>query len=282
MRRTSSLALLAGLVLACGAATAEPRDQERSQSSNGPAEASCNRRDYRVLLDVGHTVEVPGATSARSVPEYEFNLRLAQRIETSLVEAGFGKTLLLVTRGPAFAGLVARVARANAWPADVFLSIHHDSVPEWFLEAWEVGGKLEGYSDRFSGHSLFVSAQNPKPQASLAFAKLIGRELKAEGLRHTPHYTQAEMRGRRRALLDPEVGVYRYDQLIVLRNTKMPAVLLEAGSIVNRDEELVMATDQRKAVIAAAVTRAVERFCASAGRPSRALHSDPPGTIDPG
>ena len=39
---------------------------------------------------------------------------------------------------------------------------------------------------------------------------------------------------RRRILVDAEDGVYRYDQLIVLRQTKMPAVLLEAGSIVNR------------------------------------------------
>ena len=43
---------------------------------------------------------------------------------------------------------------------------------------------------------------------------------------------------RRRELLDADAGVYRYDQLIVLRMTRMPAVLLEAGSIVNRQEEL--------------------------------------------
>jgi N-acetylmuramoyl-L-alanine amidase len=36
----------------------------------------------------------------------------------------------------------------------------------------------------------------------------------------------------RRELVDAEVGVYRFDQLIVLRMTRMPAVLLEAGSII--------------------------------------------------
>jgi hypothetical protein len=62
-------------------------------------------------------------------------------------------------------------------------------------------------------------------------------------------------------LVDAEAGVYRYDQLIVLKNTDMPAVLLEAGSIINRQEELVMASPERQALISAAVTDAVDSFC---------------------
>jgi len=42
----------------------------------------------------------------------------------------------------------------------------------------------------------------------------------------------------------------------------MPAVLLEAGSIINRAEELVMNSPERQALIGAAVTDAVEGFCA--------------------
>ena len=56
------------------------------------------------------------------------------------------------------------------------------------------------------------------------------------------------MGNRRRELLDAQAGVYRYDQLIVLKDTRMPAVLLEAGSIVNRDEELLLATPERQAL----------------------------------
>ena len=69
------------------------------------------------------------------------------------------------------------------------------------------------------------------------------------------------MRNRRRELLDPGAGVYRYDQLIVLKETRMPAVLLEAGSIVNRQEELVLASAERRALESAAITSAVEEFC---------------------
>ena len=266
--RTASFACLAAMaaLLVSQMSFASGRSSPKPEASKKLEHRTCNRAQFRVLLDVGHSAEVPGSRSARSVPEYEFNLNLAKRIEESLLAEGFRSTLLLVTPGPARPGLFARVARANQWPADLFISIHHDSVPDWFLEAWEVGGKLEGYSDRFSGHSIFISAENPQVEASLSFGRALGRELKAKGLRYTPHYTLPEMRGRRRELLDEEAGVYRYDELIVLRHTKMPAVLLEAGSIVNRDEELVMGSDERRAVIAAAVAKAVERFCAARAR----------------
>jgi N-acetylmuramoyl-L-alanine amidase len=92
---------------------------------------------------------------------------------------------------------------------------------------------------------------------------LLGLQLKARGLRYTPHYTQAFMGHRRRELIDAEAGVYRYDQLVVLKETRMPAVLLEAGSIINRDEELLLATPERQSVISAAVTDAVKAFCAA-------------------
>jgi N-acetylmuramoyl-L-alanine amidase len=49
----------------------------------------------------------------------------------------------------------------------------------------------------------------------------------------------------------------------VLIGTKMPAVLLEAGSIINRDEELAMDSPERQSVIATAVTDAVDKFCAA-------------------
>jgi N-acetylmuramoyl-L-alanine amidase len=65
----------------------------------------------------------------------------------------------------------------------------------------------------------------------------------------------------RHTLLDAAVGVYRYDKLFVLKKTHMPAVLLEAGSIANRDEELAMASPEREQLISAAVVEAVESFC---------------------
>ena len=74
---------------------------------------SCVRSAFGVLIDVGHTATSPGADSARGVPEYEFNLKLADVIVQSLHEAGFDKTVRLVTSGTRMASLFHRVASAN-------------------------------------------------------------------------------------------------------------------------------------------------------------------------
>jgi N-acetylmuramoyl-L-alanine amidase len=176
---------------------------------------------------------------------------------------GFAETRLLLTEGKAKASLVKRVAAANNLHANLFLSIHHDSVPDSFLEKWEFEGKKSHFSDRFSGYSVFVSRNNPDFKTSLAFAELVGTEMKAQGLQYARQYTQAIMGRYQHPLLNKETGVYSYDQLVVLRSTRMPAVLLEAGSIINRDEELKMDSAERRDIISSGVTAAVKVFCDS-------------------
>ena len=226
-----------------------------------PAATICDPAKFRIVLDVGHTAKSEGAISARNVAEFVFNLRLAQRIEEKLKAEGFAETRLLLTEGKAGASLVKRVAAANNLHANLFLSIHHDSVPDSFLEKWEFEGKKSHFSDRFSGYSVFVSRNNPDFKTSLAFAKLVGKEMTAQGLQYAQQYTQAIMGRYQHPLLNKETGVYGYDQLVVLRSTRMPAVLLEAGSIINRDEELKMDLPERRDIISNAVATAVKEFC---------------------
>ena len=222
---------------------------------------ACQRSAFRVVVDVGHTVEIPGALSARGVPEYTFNLALADAITQTLVESGFDKTFRLITATAPWRGLLVRAAHANEMHADLFIAVHHDSVPDYLKETWQFEGKDNEFSDRFSGYAIFVSNDNGDRVGSLAFGHELGKELQARGLHYTPHYTLPLMRRNRHELLDAEAGVYRYDQLIVLRHTLMPAVLLEAGSIVNRQEELELATPERRARTAQAVASAVADFC---------------------
>jgi N-acetylmuramoyl-L-alanine amidase len=226
-----------------------------------PAATICDASKFRIVLDVGHTAASEGATSARNVAEFVFNLRLARQIAEKLKAEGFAETRLLVTEGKARPSLVKRVAAANDLQANLFLSIHHDSVPNKFLEKWEFEGKKSFFSDRFSGYSVFVSRSNPDFNTSLSFAELVAREMKAEGLQYAQQYAQPIMGRDQHPLLDKETGVYSYDKLIVLKSTRMPAVLLEAGSIINRDEELKMDSAERRDIISSGVTAAVKEFC---------------------
>ncbi|NVO15927.1 MAG: N-acetylmuramoyl-L-alanine amidase [Rhodoplanes sp.] len=227
---------------------------------NAPAPA-CKPESFRVMLDVGHTVDQPGATSARGVAEHVFNLRLAKRIERALRDGGFVRTRLLVVRGSGRKQLLARAKAANAEKPDLLLSIHHDDVQSRYHAQWRFEGRERIYSDRFAGWSLFVSQQNRQFDASLAFAKTLGAALRAKNLPFTMHHAEA-IPGEGREVLDRDAGVFRYDALIVLKDSDVPAVLLEAGVIVNRAEEILLATPARQDVVAAAVLSAVQGFCA--------------------
>jgi len=257
----------AGQVLAILAAVIVVSSGRSALSGEDAAPAAkattCQRSTFRVVVDVGHTANVPGAESAHGAFEYSFNLQLADAVKQALVASGFTSTVRLITATPPWAGLFERAAQANKMHADLFFSIHHDSVPDNLIETWEYDGQKHPFSDRFRGYSIFISEVNVDRTGSLAFAKLLGRELEARGMHYTPHYTLPLMGRHRHQLLDADAGVYRYDQLVVLRNTLMPAVLLEAGSIVNRQEELELATAERRARIAAAAVAAVEQFCAA-------------------
>ena len=168
---------------------------------------ACVPAAFRVILDVGHTADSPGAFSARGVTEYSFNTQLADAIRQALLDAGFEQTTKVVISGPARRGLFERAIRANTTHADLFIAIHHDSVPDYLLENWEYEGKKQQYSDRFSGFSIFVSNNNGDRSGSLAFGHLLGTELQKQGLHYTPHYTLPLMKHYRHELLDPEAGV---------------------------------------------------------------------------
>jgi len=260
-----------GLILAfalVAAAQVSLRAEERAAPARTTPSDNCPRSAFRVVVDVGHTVDVPGALSARGATEYAFNLQLARDAAQALRDAGFEQTVLLITGTAPWRGLVERAARANNMHANLFLSIHHDSVPDNLKHNWEYAGLKNEFNDDYPGYALFISNDNADPAASLQFGSALGHELESRGLHYTPHYTLALMGHRRRILVDAENGVYRYDQLIVLRQTKMPAVLLEAGSIVNRQEELELGTVERRSLTSAAIAAAVEKFCAAHARPS--------------
>jgi N-acetylmuramoyl-L-alanine amidase len=284
--RNTRAFLLAALSLLLAATDAHlARSEDQASAAAASAHSNCQPSSFRVVVDVGHTLDVPGAPSARGMPEYAFNLQLAQQIKETLVDAGFDKTVLLIIAKAPPAGLFERANIANRLPADLFISIHHDSVPDNLIHTWQYEGQDQQYNDDYPGYALFVSNDNADRAGSLLFGKFLGKALQARGLQFTPHYTLPLMGHRRRQLLDADAGVYRYDQLVVLRYTRMPALLLEAGSIVNRQEELELATPERRTLTSAAVAAAVEEFCAARAHPKieqPAKRPAKPRTASPG
>jgi N-acetylmuramoyl-L-alanine amidase len=205
-----------------------------------------------IALDVGHHLKHPGVISARGVPEFQYNLKLAREVETALQRAGH-KTLMIGEDGRA-EDLGSRAPRARGM--DLFISIHHDSVQPRFITTWEHEGEVRNQSDKFSGYSLFVSRLHPDTGASLKCASAIGAALREAGFIASRYHADPIV-GENRPFADEENGVHYFDNLAVLKTARIPALLFEAGVIVNRDEELRMRDPAVRARIADAIVAGV-------------------------
>jgi N-acetylmuramoyl-L-alanine amidase len=134
--------------------------------------------------------------------------------------------------------------------------VHHDSANARYLKPHKIGNRTFYQTTRFQGYSVFFSQRNPQWHRSLEFASAIGNALRGEGLQPTPHHAE-KIPGEGRDLILPELGVYRYDDLIVLWSAKMPAVLLECGLIINPIEEALLNEPEHQQKIVRAVRTAV-------------------------
>jgi N-acetylmuramoyl-L-alanine amidase len=216
-----------------------------------------------VAVDVGHYLAEPGAMSARGRPELEFNRDLAIELARALEARALGAQLI---GADGDMGVLSRRTGA-AREAQLFLSVHHDSVQPHYLEDWEHDGVVRRFSDRFSGFALFVSRRNPQFDTSLACASAIGARLRAAGFAPSLYHAEP-IPGESKPFADRANGVHYYDNLVVLHSAAQPAVLLEAGVIVNRAEEQALLDPGTRALIAAAVAEGV-RACLGAPRARR-------------
>jgi N-acetylmuramoyl-L-alanine amidase len=168
--------------------------------------------------------------------------------------ANQGHTVYFVTN----ISLKDRVKVINELKPDLVISIHHDSVQEKYLSKWIYNGKEYSYCDKFSGYSIFVSKKNKDFTNSFRFAKLVGENLLKSGLYPTYHHNEP-IEGENKEFLNKDLGVYRYDNLVVLQ-TNIPSILLECGIIINRSDELVLRTDYMINTITDSVVKAIRVY----------------------
>lgn len=154
----------------------------------------------KIAIDAGHYKGTPGrrclaALDPAQTGEWELNRRVADKLETLL--AGYDCQILRVDdrTGDKLIDLGDRVAAANGWPADVYLSIHHNA----------------GIKGGSGGGCVVYTAPGCQAKSRALQKAVYGAVVSRTGLvgnRATPMM---------------ERGLY------VLRHTKMPAILIECG-----------------------------------------------------
>jgi N-acetylmuramoyl-L-alanine amidase len=220
----------------------------------------CWAGDFIIAVDIGHTINSPGATSARDVPEYRFNQNIGALLHQQLLRDKRFKRAFIINETGDDISLAARAAIANQRGAHLLVSIHHDSVEPKDLSPWQCQGKILPYCDKFAGYSVYYSEKNGNPLNSLIFAVILGSEMLKSGFCPALHHAE-KFTGADKALIDKTRGIYKYNNLVVLKKAKMPAVLFECGVIKNRNEELQLSDPQYQHRLVAALFKAIKLFC---------------------
>jgi N-acetylmuramoyl-L-alanine amidase len=203
-----------------------------------------------ILLDVGHSLAAPGSTAASGATEFSYNRALALEVARAMRARGW--RVVMPNADGSMRSLAARPAAASAAKADLFLSIHHDAIQ----------AQYQPYRDRFSGFSTWASGAHPAAARSRVCADAIGRSMADGGMRPALYHAE-RIPGESRDLQDASTGRYRRDDLAVLRLSKTTAVLVEAGVIVNPNEEAWLARPDVRAGIAARIVDGVARCLTS-------------------
>lgn len=238
--------------------------------------------DFRVAIDIGHEARYQpptpdcnlsaityddlvakgeaGCVSARGRTEHFYNSRIAYELFYALNDAGI-YAFIINPNGKSIS-LMERTRLANKYDADLFISIHHDSTSKKHLIPWKFNGKSCSYCpDTFKGYGVFVSSKDKHFEESKKVGAIVAAKLKGYGL--TPNASHKPTKTGNRLLLDNSVGLYDYKDLIVLKYSDSPSLLIECGVIKNKKEEELLNTPGHRNKI---VNSIVEGVLAYRGR----------------
>lgn len=218
------------------------------------------REVSRVVLDAGHGGRDSGAVGQAGTVEKDVTLDIGKRAAQILQSQGL--SVLLTRDDDRFVSLEERTARANAFSADLFVSIHCNAsegrsphgVETFVLDTTrdEVAAKIaarENATTRAASAELasMLSSMRLADQAqrSVRFARLLERSALA-ALRMT--YADVVDGGVHPA------GFY------VLIGARMPSALFESGYISNGIEEQRLNTPEYRQLLADAIVNAVKAY----------------------
>lgn len=219
-----------------------------------------------VVIDAGHGGEDPGARGRRGTLEKDVNLLIAKRLKAA-IDAEPGMRAVLTRDGDYYLALGARVEKARAVKADLFVSVHADAFirphargssvftlsqrPTSDAARWLA--KQENDSDLIGGVSL--DTRDPYLKQVLVdlsqtatndhSMKLAGAVLAELGNINTLHKAQVERAG-----------------FAVLKAPDVPSILVETAFISNPQEEARLKDERYQDRMARAMLAGIKRYFA--------------------
>nr|WP_210272707.1 N-acetylmuramoyl-L-alanine amidase [Chthonobacter rhizosphaerae] len=218
-----------------------------------------------IMLDPGHGGVDAGTIASSGVKEKDVVLTFAFELKKRLEETG--KVDVAMTRSDdTFIPLRERVRLAREGAADLFVSIHADSVREDFVRGATVYTLSEKASDR-AAEALAVKENAADAVAGLEMEPAEADEVSDILVDLTRRETQTfslsfanalvgELSNTTRMIRNP----HRSAGFWVLRAPDVPSVLLEIGYLSNTQDEKLLTSEDWRNKVADAVGTAVMRF----------------------
>ena len=205
-----------------------------------------------VAIDPGHGGFDPGTESARGIAEKSVALAIARRLAAALEARGVD--VELTRNDDKFLSLEERTALANRDHADLFVSIHLNSSPDWNTSGIETY-YLNNTTDRAT--IRLARLENGGDYGTLSHSNLnyILTNLQQDYKAHESSSLARMIEVEAAASVDNTVGV-RVNELgakmgpfYVLVGAEMPSVLIECGFLSNpREAQLLLLTGYQQAL----------------------------------
>src|SRR6202522_4310025 len=243
-------------------------DLGQSQGVETPVKVEHARPDARdlvIAVDAGHGGEDPGAIGKNGTREKDVVLAIARELALK-INAEPGMKAVLTRNGDYFVPLRDRMRRARAQQADLFVSIHADSIRDrrvdgssvyilsqrgatdeasrWLAERENASDLIGGVSLDDKDNLLASVLLDLSPSAALN-----ARQVAAAKVLHQLNQV-GEIR-------KPQVQQARF---MVLKSPDIPSMLVETAYISNPQEELRLRAAAHQAKLAAAIHQGVHDY----------------------
>ncbi len=189
----------------------------------------------KIIIDAGHGGWDPGAVGANGLSEKRVNLDIADKLRQQLIHKGYSVEMTRVA--DLFVSLEQRVDMAIQYAGDLFVSIHANA---------NTSSKVNG--------TMVLYYDNRYPQRRYPASPEMG-EL-------TPASRQLAQ-----SVLDQVVAAAGTADLglvpsstYVVRNGKIPSILVETAFLSNPEEAKLLADDDFRTRVASGIAKGIEQF----------------------
>jgi N-acetylmuramoyl-L-alanine amidase len=227
-----------------------------------------------IVIDAGHGGKDSGCHGAKKTYEKHITLKIALKLGKYIEDAYPSLKVIYTRKKDVFIPLFERAHLANKHKADLFISIHCNAVPKLTKKGKRVQGtetyvmglhttkenldvakrenevilleknykkNYDGFDPNSpEGHIMLSMYQDAYQSQSINLAEKIDKQFKVRAKRISRGVKQAGF--------------------VVLRQTTMPSVLVEAGFLTNISEEKFLKTDYGQNLIASGIYRAFKEY----------------------